>query len=204
MPSPYYPIIVPVTLSAKKGDSQKFYIGIRHSIPYPSIESGWGRTWQDLGTLEPNKYRNSGDVRLEQKYHGALLWRDEGCDGSRRDNAGWDITEWEGGQRKHTVMPSPMFKGKSLGEVEFTVGDWKPDDVRISGSFSDTARAWLHSSLGPVIVQAIKDNRELLRKDALDKLRERFAEGVKRLRDDADKREQEALAILKAIGADKE
>jgi hypothetical protein len=200
--SRYFPVIIPVSLSAKKGDTQPFWLGIRHDIPCVSIASEYGQPWQGLESLEPNKYRNSGGVRLDPVYSGNLLWRGDNLEGNRLDNAGYSTWEGSGADRKQVVMPSPVYRGEAIGECGFTVNlaPHYNNFIRWSDcKATDGARKWLHAELDLTILATIQEHKDTLRQAALANLRFRFAEGVASLRKAAQEREEEAQRIMEAI-----
>lgn len=204
-----FDVVLPVSLSAKKGDSQAFFLGIREESPHLAIAGHTGRDWQGLETLNPNTYTNKEGVRLSPTFSGYLLWRGEGLDQLNTDLAGWKHGHLPDGSR--LTRPSPLFRGQLCGEVKLTfslelenIGRANHSgregfglDVSCEGSAA--ARDWLRDSLAPVFLATIRANREALHRAALSRIRESFRDGVAGLRADADKREQEAADIMARI-----
>jgi hypothetical protein len=200
--------ILPVSLSAKKGDAQAFFLGIRQDVPSPSIASHVGRDWQGLESMNPNTYTNEQGVRLLPTFSGYLLWRGRGLAQNNTDLAGWSHDAVEG---KRIVRPSPMFRGQACGAVKLTfsletenIGRANHNgregfglDVSCEGSAA--ARDWLREALAPVFLEAIRANREELHRAALETVRESFRCAVEELRAAADKREKEAADIMARI-----
>lgn len=203
--SKFYTITLPVALSAKKGDTQAFFLGIRQNSPSPCIASDWSHPWQGLETLDPSTYRNAEGVRMSPTFSGFLLWRGKGLEHNNADLAG-KHGKVDG---KPVVRPSPVFRGQACGEVKLTydlernrigkANGWTHPAVDVSCDGTASARDWLKDQLSAPFLEAIRANREALHRAAVDYVRDAFREGVQRLRDDADKREQEAADILARI-----
>ena len=104
------------------------------------------------------------------------------------------------------VKPSPLYRGKQVGEVGFRVESQIGQDMHVrfhDCSAPDSAREWLHEQLDGFILSTIVKHRDELFQHALAGLRQRFADGVQGLRKSADEREAEAQKILAIIESQK-
>jgi hypothetical protein len=155
-----YSLIVPVTLSAKKGDTQTARFGITQSRPYPRITD---RGLDNLGTLDPNPYRNTS-VCLSNRYYLCLLssaYTPETHTGDRTDHAGYE-------GRSGTLQ----FRGRDLGELcgEALYYHARNSHIVWRGEYPKTTREWLDEQAAPAILAAIHDNLASIREQTIAEL----------------------------------
>ena len=158
-----YHLIIPLTVSAKKGDTQQARFGVTMSRPYPRITT---HGLDNLDNLDPNEYRNRDGVRLADSYHVFQLspsYSPETHKGDRTDHAGYD---GNGG--------ALQFRGKDLGEL---VGraELRPKGNYTSyitwrGGFPTSTVAWLDEQVGAPILAAIRANRASIRARTISEL----------------------------------
>lgn len=186
-------LILPLTLSSKKGDCQQFWVSLEQDVPCPSI-APHARDWENLETCNPASYRNSGGVRLPDTYHGFILWRGEALEHNNTDLAGW-VTYPE-----RIVLPSPVWRGKAVGEVRYSVG--MPFDSRcvsVRTNADKSADKWLAAAIEAVVIPAIDKHKAHLRTVALEMLRNRFADQIRDMRKNCDKLESVAASVINTL-----
>lgn len=178
--TPRFPVILPVTLSSKKGDVQPFFLGILENVPAPCIESSYSRRWQGLETL------TIPGSRLPGTYSGSLLYQDSG-----------DLRVC------FPRSPSPVWRGQECGQVSIEQfpcpGKLKTRVQTTHGCPSGDK--WLSESLIPIFEKAIVEHADTLRQHALTSLRNSLLDWINRLKADAIAREKEANAIMAALGS---
>lgn len=183
--TPRFPVIIPVTLSAKKGDIQPFFLGIVENIPAPCIESTYTRRWQGLETLTIPA-PGSQCTRLPGTYRGTLLYRE-----------GDNFHACQTGSR------SPLWRGKACGQVSIDqyTGPGKVITKCSATHSCQSGENWLSQGLIPIFQSSTIEHAGKLRQHALNSLRRSFLDGIARLRKDADAREQEAILVMAALGS---
>lgn len=186
-------LILPLPLSSKKGDHQQYWVSVEQDVPCPSI-APHASDWGNMETLNPQIYRNSEGVRLPNTYHGYILWRGEALEHNNTDLAGW-VTYPE-----RILRPSPVWRGKAVGEVRYSVGmPFYSRCVSVRTNADKSAEKWLTAAIEAVVLPAINKHKAHLRTVALEMLRNRFADQIRDMRKNCDKLESVAASIMQTL-----
>ncbi len=193
-----YHTIATGSASAKKGDAQPFRFAVNQSIPYPRFTDGG---LDNLETLNPNKYRNHGGVRLSSEYVAYMLsseYTEANHTGNRQDHAGYKHYQSD------KVNPGTFqYRGADLGELTATVqladcGRW--EGVQWNGTgLTDGVRKWLNEQVAPVLLRHVKDHKATLRKLAIEALCERFTAQAISAMETVKRCKAEAAAIIDTL-----
>lgn len=211
MSNQHYPAIVTLELPAmnRRDPPQLMRLGISQDIPYPDIEGSCGRLdWRNLGTVDPNTYRNN-KVELRPVYSFCLLRSDfdeETAEGNRVDHAGF-IGYDEQGIRNPEPNPGGItLRGVTLGEITGTIevadGMRRPAPYvswHIEGNASPSVRKHIAEHCKSTMLATVERNKRLLMIHAKRRLYDCFMEQLEQLKADTIKLAETATEILRAL-----
>ena len=191
-----------ITIETKKCATQETTWRITQGHPYPDIERGNWRNGEGFFPEWQGGFSNGAMIArgMPTRYYCSLLRSDlTKEEGNRVDFAGYTPSKYG-----ETIPANPgtiVFRGRDLGELEFTIEASNPYiNLR---ERTDSERAFIMEQIVKPLKAAIEANKTALRAEAIASLENQLADRIKEMRNDADKLEREAAEALKVEKARK-
>ena len=189
--------IVPITVILKAGVTQNTRWLITHTHSYPCLGGVTGQIdWTNGEDVFPRFNREAPKLDTRYEVHLLADFTTPKGEPARLDFAGTEDWQTQGGERVKVVTPgSIILRGKSLGEtvirvirVDLPCGGWDFPVIRVRGNDhpTQTERDFIKAQITPQLREYATAHADALRREAIQRLRERCNAAVAEARKQLD------------------